>query len=93
MKDAERVNILRTFLEGLLEEKKKADARGEPFAIDGVSTIDLLEALIDGHAEHRPDSTAYKARMALLQASPKYTVCIAMTGWHTETPAPKPSTP
>lgn len=88
MKDADRIGLIRNFLEGLEGQNDRAEERGEPFAIDGVSTIDLLRAIVDGADEHAPDFAAFKDRIAVFQAAPRHTICIAMTGW-TSAPAPK----
>lgn len=89
MKDSDRVSLARTFLEGLKEQRDAATAKGEPFAIDGESTIAFLAAVLEGRDSFEPDFKAFKKRLAQLQAAPRYTVCIAMTGWKTLTPAPK----
>jgi len=89
VKDADRVSLVRTFLEGLKEQLEIAQGKGEPFAIDGESTIDLLRAIVDGADEHEPDYAAFKDRIAVFQAARRHTICIAMTGWTTTPAAPK----
>lgn len=89
MRDSDRVSLIRTFLNGIEEQRDIAQGKGEPFAIDGESTIALLRAIVNGAEEHEPDFAAFKERLAKLQAAPRYTVCIAMTGWKTLTPAPR----
>lgn len=95
MNDAYRVSLIRNFLNGITERRDVANEAGEPFAIDGESTIAFLTAVLEGRDNFEPDFKAFKERLAKLQAAPRYTVCIAMTGWKTLTPAPKmePSAP
>ena len=95
MKDVDRVSLVRSFLNGIEEQRDIAQGKGEPFAIDGESTIDLLRAIVDGAAEHAPDYAAFQDRIAVFQAAPRHTICIAMTGWTTVQPTTSktPSTP
>ena len=87
-----RLDVLRNFFEGLQEQRDAATAKGEPFLLDGESTIALLGAILDGRDDFEPDFQGFNERAAKLQEAPRFTLCVAMTGWST-TPAVSKSAP
>ena len=93
MKDADRVSTLRSFYYELLNRRETARMNEEPLLVDSDSLIAFIDALLEGRDSFEPDFAAFSERLKKLQGAPRYTVCIAMTGWKTLTPAPKPSTP